>query len=223
MPIWITVLVLLISSRALAAPSMKDQKNWTEGDKQEFLKYLDTGRGAPISGQVRDVAFPESAEEYRAPARKPFYLALEANTSRSLGPRVLAGNHLFSWIRYFAGIEFHSFERAKLNGSMADVSDFQVPLGLEFALIPLGFPHTEYILLRGGLGLHAVSSDAESTEFANSILGVRLTWNLGIGYEWQIKETGFRVHALAEAQIATGSLDNGFTSLGATVGVAYMF
>jgi hypothetical protein len=214
------MLVLLLSVAFAASPSMSNQRAWTESDKKAFLDYLDTGRGAPVDGQVKDVAASSTSEAPAYPrgyGRKPVFVTLEGigqlmvtesadasgdSHDTAFGPRLLVGGHLFSWVRYFTGIEY---------SSLAGQSHVQIPFGIELALIPLGAPHTQYFLLRGGAGAHFFGGD------------LRGSWNFGLGYEWQISESPFRFHALAESQLTLGAPDRRFYSLGLVAGLAFMF
>lgn len=230
------IVVSLSTVTAQAAPSLSDQKAWTETDKKEFLDYLRTGQGAPITGQVREIAPSETEPSRRSYSRKPYYATLEGitgmTTARSgsgassdrfltVGPRLLVGGHLFSWVRYFAGIEYSRLSETLQDSTTLKTGHFQLPLGVELALIPLGFPHTQYFILRAGLATHYFSGTPSVS--ATALRGVYESWNLGLGYEWQIKESGFRVHALADAQWAFRFRETSFYSMGVTAGVAYMF
>ncbi|MBI4667595.1 MAG: hypothetical protein HY747_00150 [Elusimicrobia bacterium] len=81
-----------------------------------------------------------------------------------------------------------------------NVREFQAPSGLELALIPLGTPHTRYIILRGGASAHYFTKPKgyQSNDFEAPLQGLRGAWNLGLGYEWQIADSNWRIHTLLE-------------------------
>lgn len=222
------LLLLWVAAGAGAAPKLDEQAAWTDADKKAFLEFLDTGKGPPSEGQVREVRQASVNEapvsRPRGYGSRPFYLSLELATGAlsarasgaavstegfEIGPRLTAGWHLFSWMRYWAGLEYKS---------LSGFGHFHVPLGLELALIPLGMPHTQYVVLRAGLGLHGFATGASADANARSLEGLRASWDLALGYEWQVFESGLRIHALAETQLGAG-----FWGAGLTAGVAYMF
>lgn len=226
------------SANAGAAVSLSNQGAWTDSDKAEFLNYLDSGKEPPISGQVRSVRPALSEARDEPSAQKPFYLTVEAvggvtvteaqgsapsDQEATIGPRLTFGGHLFSWIRFFAAFEYDSLNELHLDGTRSGVDHFQIPIGLELCLIPLGSPQTQYILLRGGFGTHLFNTGTASSLFVNPVVGVEETWDLGLGYEWQIRESHLRFHALAATQIAFGFQTSRFYSVDLTAGVAYLF
>lgn len=217
-------------------PDLKSQAAWKEKDKQDFLKFLNSDKKAPVTGQVKNVAADKSAGD--AP-RKARYLALDLfsdslvtvsgtgkrNTcSPTFGPQLMAGGHLFSWIRYYAGLKYNHVRQDKLDGTSARLEHFEIPVGLELALIPLGTPQTRYVILRFGLSEHHFGGKEEKTDFDASVLGWHHAWNAGLGYEWQIAESRWRAHLLAEGyrSIAAGDTPE-FYGVGLTAGFAYTF
>ena len=110
----------LAPAGAQTLPDMKDQASWGEKDKQEFLKFLKSNQQMPVTGQVKDVPAGKGG---RALSRRARYLTLNAfsdkmNTGKpSFGPEILAGGHLFSWIRYYGGLKYTGIKRNKLSGA----------------------------------------------------------------------------------------------------------
>ncbi len=206
-----SVLLLLPAAapRAAGLPDLENQAVWSEKEKAEFLKYLKGGQPVP-SGQVKVVAGPGDT---RSGPRKAKYaslalvsetLVLDAGGGRTitehagLGGKLLAGGHLFSWVRYYAGVKYGRVGQERLDGRRAHLSHIEVPAGLELALIPLGTPHTRYFLLRGGVSSHYFSGPGGKADFQAPLLGWHPAWNLGLGYEWQFDDSRWRFHALAE-------------------------
>jgi hypothetical protein len=216
-------------------PPLDRQDAWSESDKKAFLRYLNSNAPAP-TGQVKETPAPAYGSRYVT--RKARYLTLElvsdtlfpiddngkvSTLPTTVGGRLLAGGHLFTWIRYYAGLEYTPLQQEKLSGGTASLSHVQVPVGLEFALIPLGTPQTRYVLLRGGLVGHYVSG-GDKADFAAPLLGSSLAWTLGLGYEWQIPDSRWRLHLLAEGYKSTSRIDGvGYYGAGLTAGVARTF
>lgn len=221
---------------AQTTPDLKRQDVWTEKDKKEFLKLLKSGPALPVEGEVKAVAAPAGGA---VKARKARYITLggfsdtvltvaadeKVNTeATSAGPKLLVGGHIFSWVRYYAGAGYTRVKQAKLDGTRASLDHFRVPVGVELALIPLGTPHTRYVILRGGLSAHRFSSGADKSEFGTSLLGWHGSYDIALGYEWQFADTNFRVHALAEGYrsiLKSGSPK--FYGVGLAGGVVYTF
>ncbi|HBA59685.1 MAG TPA: hypothetical protein DCZ92_02450 [Elusimicrobia bacterium] len=232
-------LLLVLAQRAPAAaqtlPDLKNQSAWKEKDKQEFLKYLKSDQPTSVTGQVKAVA----AEKGGGASRKARYLTLDlfsdslitvSGTGKrntcpvSFGPQLMAGGHLFSWIRYYAGLKYNHLRQDKLDGTSARLEHFEFPVGIELALIPLGTPHTRYALLRFGVSEHRFGAKEQKASFETSVLGWHHAWNAAIGYEWQISESRWRAHFLAEGYRsfrAKGTPE--FTGAGLTGGLAYTF
>ncbi len=210
----VTFIILWLALPALAAaqsaPDMSRQDAWGDAEKQQFLRYLKAGGAAPVSGSVKEVSV---AAGELAPVRKARFATLSwveettfavapggavRSQGSAFGPRLLVGGHLFSWVRYYAGAQYASFDQDKLDGTRAKIGHAEFPFGVELALIPLGTPHTRYVLLRGGVTAHRFSSSADASAFESPLIGWQGSWNLGLGYEWQITDTNWRVHLLAE-------------------------
>jgi len=217
-------------------PAMNRQDAWTDSDKKAFLRYLNSNAPA-ASGQVKEFAAPASSG--RSYARKARYLTLEVlsdtlvsvdpagkgtSLPAALGGRLIAGGHLFTWIRYYAGAQYSRLKQERLDGTTAHLTHVMVPLGLEFALIPLGTPQTRYVLLRAGVAVSNVSGSGSKADFAAPLLGSTLAWNLGLGYEWQVPDSRWRLHLLAEGYKSVGKKEGvGYYGAGVTAGVARTF
>ncbi|MBI4348813.1 MAG: hypothetical protein HY553_18385 [Elusimicrobia bacterium] len=232
------LLALLLPSFALGQPDMSRQGAWTEKEKKEFLEYLRSGGQAAPKGQAKEIPMPEAPSA--AGPRKPFFVSLAFTTDTpvtlagnaavrregtGLGPKLLAGGHVFTWLRYYAGVSGNRFRLQKLDGTKPLVTHLQIPAGFEIALVPLGTPHTQYLLLRGGAALHRFSSSTPAAQFVTPLDGWQGTVNAGIGYEWQIHDSGWRVHALLEGykDVVRQSPTARFYGLGFTLGTVYTF
>ena len=231
-------LLLLFSAaaaRAAALPDLKNQAAWTEKEKQEFLGFLKSSQQLPAAGQVKYVA-PEKGGRGNFSKARYASLALETDTliintgggrtkteSTTIGPKLLVGGHMFSWVRYYAGLKYNRIGQDKMDGGRAQLSHLEVPLGVELALIPLGTPQTRYVLLRGGVSEHYFSGQAKKSDFGAPLLGWRPAWNLGLGYEWQLANTNWRWHTLAEGYRSFSTGGTQFYGLGLTGGLVYTF
>ena len=234
-------LLLLLAAAPLAAqtlPDLRNQAAWKEKDKQDFLKYLKAGQSAPANGQVKSVPGQENgSSKIPYTVHKARYLALPLamesiitvdHTGRQVTgdpaftAGLLAGGHLFSWIRYYGGVRFGRMTQDKLDGRASGLKHYEVPLGIELALIPLGTPHTRYVLLRGGVSAHYFGGDAPKSAFAAPLEGWHDAWNFGVGYEWQIEDSNLRVNVLAET-CKSFDRDPQFYKAGLTAGLAYTF
>ena len=221
-----------------ALPDMHEQDAWTGKEKQQFLDFLKSGQPSPAlsgGGQVKYVA-PEKG--WRSAPSKARYASLSFVTDTlmiqnpggstrtetvTVGPRIMAGGHLFSWVRYYAGLKYTRIGQDKLDGGRAQLSHWEVPAGLELALIPLGTPQTRYVLLRGGVSYHDFAGDAKKSDFRAPLLGGRTAWNVGIGYEWQIPDSKWRVNTLLEGYRSFGCGRTQFSGLGLNAGVVRTF
>jgi hypothetical protein len=115
------------------------------------------------------------------------------------GPKLVAGGHVFTWMRWFAGAQQSRFRQEKLDGTQPLVTHLQFPAGIEVALVPLGTAQTQYLLLRAGAAAHSFESKGNtSSDFRTPLIGWQTSLNAGIGYEWQIPDTRWRVNAVLE-------------------------
>lgn len=235
------ILCLIISSpstlvMAQALPDLKNQAEWTEKEKQDFLKFLKSGQQVNITGEVKEVSHGKKG---RQRLRKARYFTLNVigdsliiksddgkvdTEPMTIGGKVLIGGHLFSWVRYYGGLKYSKFSQDKIDGTKAKLSHFEIPAGIEFALIPLGTPHTRYVLMRAGFSYHNISGSAKESDFKTSMLGRHTAWNIGLGYEWQFSNSNWRFHVLTEAcRSFSGNDTPEFYGLGFTTGLAYTF
>ena len=233
----LTVCLLLLSAtlpRAESLPNLKTQAAWGDKEKKEFLGFLKSSQPMP-TGQVKYT----SPEKEQARPSKARYASLTLVTdtmildtgggrttteTTTLGPKLLVGGHIFSWVRYYTGVKYNRISQDKLDGTRAHLSHIEVPLGLELALIPLGTPHTRYFLLRGGVSEHFFSGPARKSDFKAPLLGWRPAWNLGLGYEWQFANSNWRFHTLAEGYRSfAGGGRTQFYGIGLTTGFVYTF
>lgn len=236
--ILLTLLVLLCcgpAARSATLPDLKGQASWTEKEKQEFLGFLKSNQQLPVTGQVKYVAPQKGGGRGFSKARYAS-LALETDTlildygggrtkteAATIGPKLLVGGHMFSWVRYYAGLQYNRIGQDKLDGTRAQVSHLQAPLGVELALIPLGTPQTRYVLLRGGVSEHYFSGPGKKADYKAPLLGWRPAWNLGLGYEWQFAGSNWRFHSLAEGYRSFSSGGTRFYGAGLTAGFVYTF
>lgn len=232
----ITVYFFLLGApllRAETLPNLKNQAAWGDKEKKEFLGFLKSSQPIP-AGQVKQIASSNDARQAPSKARYAS-LALVTDTlildtgggrtkteTTTLGPKLLVGGHVFSWVRYYAGVKYNRVGQEKLDGTRAHFSHLEVPVGLELALIPLGTPHTRYFLLRGGVSEHFFYGSPKKSDFREPLLGWRPAWNLGLGYEWQFSNSNWRFHALAEGY-RSFSGGTQFYGLGLTTGFVYTF
>lgn len=234
------VALLLLPAFASAQPDMSRQGAWTEKEKAEFLHYLRSGQPAVPKGQAKNVQPAQSSEAAERAPRKPRFVSLALSSDSpitvdgggvvrregsGLGPRLLAGGHVFTWLRYYGGAMGSRFRQEKLDGTKPLVTHLQFPAGLEVALVPLGTRQTQYLLLRGGTALHRFSSSTPADQFKTPLNGWQVSLNAGLGYEWQISDTRWRLHALLEGykSLARQSNTARFYGLGFTLGTVYTF
>lgn len=221
--------------RAETLPNLRDQAAWGEKEKKEFLGFLKSNQAIP-AGQVKQIA-AGNGNGGRAPSKARYAsLAMASDTlildigggrskteTTTLGPKLLVGGHVFSWVRYYAGVKYNRVGQEKLDGTRAHLSHVEIPLGLELALIPLGTPHTRYFLLRGGVSEHYFYGSAKKADFKTPLLGWRPAWNLGLGYEWQFDNSNWRFHSLAEGYRTFSASSTRFYGIGLTAGFVYTF
>ena len=233
------LLVSLLSAPALAQPDLSRQNAWTEKEKKAFIEFLRSGSGAAMpGGSVKSVALPP--DEGVTTVRKAAYLTagfagealftVAGNGSvlregSGLGPRVLYGSHLFSWVRWYAGAQGNRFLQSKHDGTRESVTHLQFPVGIELALVPLGTPQTRYLVLRGGVAGHFFEASSPREEFRTPLLGPQGSWNVGLGYEWQVPESNWRLHAAADGyhSLIRRSSSARFFGVGLSGGLTYTF
>ena len=222
--------------RAQNLPDLKSQAGWKEKDKQDFLKFLKSDKQAPVTGQVKSV--PGGGDRNWTP-RKARYLTLalagesiltvdnagkRATAPLAFGPELLAGGHLFSWIRYYGGLKYNRTTQDRLAGGHARLEHYEIPAGIELALIPLGTPQTRYVLLRAGVSAHYFTGPVKKTALNPSLLGWHEAWNVALGYEWQFADSRWRANILAEGcRSFVHKNSPEFYQAGLTAGLAYTF
>ena len=232
----ITVRLVLLSLPPLCAeslPNLKNQAAWGEKEKKDFLGFLKSNQPMP-AGQVKYTS-PEKGQRSPSKARYASLTLItdtmildvgggRTKTERTtIGPKLLAGGHIFSWVRYYTGVKYNRVGQDKLDGTRTRLSHVEIPLGLELALIPLGTPHTRYFLLRGGVSSHHFSGPAKKSDFKAPLLGWHPAWNLGLGYEWQFDSSNWRFHTLAEGYRSFSGNGTQFYGIGLTTGFVYTF
>ncbi|HVA65567.1 MAG TPA: hypothetical protein VNK24_01420 [Elusimicrobiota bacterium] len=220
--------------RAHAAPSLGDQRAWTRQDKATFLRYLNSKQPMQ-TGQVRQVYLSENRT---APSHAAWSLELgpasttlfpfsekggESTARGTLGVRALYERHLTPWLRAYAGLEAESLRQNRTDGSTAELMRWSVPAGIEFALVPLATPQTRYVLLRVGLAASQVSG-APGSDFSSPAVGTSAAWDIGLGYEWQIPNSSWRVNAAVDGLRSMGDRNGvGYYGLGSTLALVRTF
>ncbi len=236
LPLVCLLLCLPCAASAQRLPDLGSQAGWTDKEKQEFLRYIRSDQAPVPQGQVK--AQPSAGRSAAASlARKARYAALgfsaesiSADDSAAriddeasgLGPRLIVGGHLFSWVRYYSGVRYGRYSQVRLDGTGARLSHLEIPAGLELALIPLGTPHTRYVLIRGGVSLHNFYG-ARKAEFSEPLLGWREAWNLALGYEWQFPDSNWRANITADGYKSFSGRAPQFHGLGLGASVVRTF
>lgn len=228
--------------RAEKPPPLSRQQTWTEKDKADFLKYLNSNQPS-ASGQSKELVLP--SEQKAAEAGKKWSShaarALEIGPAATViypftqeghivtatpmyGGRMLYVQHFRPWIRGYLGLEVSAMRQRHKDDTWGRMTRWAVPVGLEFALVPLATPQTRYVLLRMGVvGSHVASPDQRS-DFVAPIIGDSAAWNIGLGYEWQLADSNWRVNAAFDGLRAMEKKDEvGYYGLGGTIGLAYTF
>jgi len=230
---------LLASSpcRAQSAPSLNTQPSWTDADKAEFLKYLNSNAPMPSGSVSKSGATAASDTEFSFHTAR----SLEVGPASALifpysgnhwsgaadggpGARVVFEQHFEPWLRLYAGLEGETLKQRELNGQTASLTRLAAPVGLEFALVPLSTPQTRYVLMRLGIAPSNVSSAAKNSDFADPILGASAAWDLGLGYEWQIADSPWRINAAIDGLRSISNRANiSYYGLGGTIAAVYTF
>jgi len=229
--------LLCASARAQTVPPLADQKSWTDADKAEFLKYLNSDAPMP-TGSVSKSAAPASSDaNFTSHAARSIELG-PATTSifpysgghysgtvdGGPGARLVVEQHFEPWLRFYAGLEGEPLYQKERNGQTASLTRWAAPAGLEFALVPLSTPQTRYVLMRLGVAPAAVSAATNRSDFSAPILGMSLAWDLGLGYEWQIPDSRWRLNAALDGLHSISNRDDvSYYGLGAALAVVYTF
>lgn len=220
-------------------PDLNNQERWNDADKKKFLDYLRSGES--LFNGIGDKLV--TANGNGGPAlklHKARFLTLAPFTdtlliqnaerkieteSTTVGGQILIGTHIFSWVRCFAGARYSAYRRDRLDGDRSKIEHLHLPAGIEFALIPLGTPQTRYIILRLGGAAHHFLTAAEKSDFRLDLIDWRYSWNAGLGYEWQIPDSRWRLHLAAEGyrSIEEKKGDLRFFGTGASLGLVLTF
>jgi hypothetical protein len=229
-------LVALPAARVAAqqVPPLGDQKDWTDQDKREFLDYLRSNQPMP-KGEARDIALPRgtvAAERPAwalelAPATVTIYPydknGYGSTAGGLLGARALYERHFFTWVRGYAGFEGVPMDEKESSGATADLVRWAIPVGLEFALVPLGTSQTRYVILRAGVEA-ADMTGAPAGSFLTPLTGPSAAWDVALGWERQIPDTHWRMNiALDGLHSITSPGGVGYVGFGATAALAYTF
>jgi hypothetical protein len=228
---------LAAAARAQTLPPLDAQKTWTDADKAEFLKYLNSNAPLPAGSVSR--AAPEASSDLEFTSRAARSLELGPATTSLFpysgghysgtvdggpGARVVFEQHYEPWMRFYAGLEGETLYQKERNGQTASLTRWAAPAGVEFALVPLSTPQTRYVLMRLGVAPAAVSAAANRNEFSTPILGASMAWDLGLGYEWQIPDSRWRINAAIDGLHSISNRDDvSYYGLGATLAVVYTF
>ncbi|MFI5362513.1 MAG: hypothetical protein ACHQ49_11130 [Elusimicrobiota bacterium] len=221
-------------ARAQTLPPLDQQKVWTEADKKDFLQYLNSNQPAP-TGTVRDVGVPAaggfSSRSAQALELGPDFVALFPLAGNRYAPtvvsqpggRALYERHFAPWVRAYAGIEVNPLRQKRLDDQWTDLTRWSVPAGLEFALVPLSMPQTRCVLLRLGIAASDVAGPGARSDFNAPLMGTSAAWNLGLGYEWQIPDSRWRLNAAVDGLRSFTRNTTGYYGLGATAAVVLTF
>ena len=218
-------------------PSMHDQKAWTEADKAKFLQFLNTTGGSMPGGDVAagtpgTEGFGYVSHAARSLEFSPTFLNLYPMSSQrysgtvhgTVGAKMLVERHVTPWLRWYAGLEYDGLHQRKRDGETSRLSRWAVPAGVEFALVPLATPQTRYVLIRLGLVACDVVGAGKRGDYEAPLLGATVAYNLGLGYEWQIADTPWRVNATFDGLRSIANRAGvAYYGLGLTAGVAYTF
>jgi hypothetical protein len=232
--------LLLLAAAALPArsqtlPPLDAQKTWTDADKKEFLKFLNSNAPLP-SGQVKAIAAARTEPAYSGPARAfeigpaatslfPYAGTGRASHAVSLpGGRILYERHYRPWLRGYVGVEGEDLRQKRLDGQTATLTRGAVPVGVEFALVPLDTPQTRCVLLRAGVVASDVTGPGRRGDFYAPVLGASAAWDVGLGYEWQIPDSRWRLNGAVDGlHSISNSHGVGYYGLGLSAAVAYTF
>ncbi len=215
-------------------PPLNDQKDWTDQDKREFLDYLQSNQPMP-KGKARNIALPPGALGTESPAwaleLAPETVTLYPYDQNGYGPtaegllgaRALYERHFFTWMRGYAGFEGVPMDEKENSGATAELVRWAIPVGLEFALVPLGTSQTRYVILRAGVEA-ADMTGAPAGAFAAPLAGPSAAWDVALGWERQFPDTHWRMNiALDGLHSITNPGGVGYVGFGATAEFAYTF
>ena len=222
-------------ARAQASPPLTQQPAWTEQDKAEFLRYLNS-TAMPTGSVSKTAASPATEAEWSDRAARsvelgPTSLLLfpysgnhYSGAADGGGGRLLLEQHFRPWLRAYAGLEVDQLKQKELGGQTADLTRWAAPVGLEFALVPLATPQTRYVLMRLGVAPSEVVGPGGRSSYAAPVLGGSAAWDLGLGYEWQISDSRWRVNAALDGLRSIANRGGvSYYGLGAHVAAVYTF
>lgn len=225
------------ASAAETPPPLDQQRAWTPADKAQFLRYLGSSAPALPAGDVKSAGAPP-AEGYasfraaRSISVSPTYLQLfpyagsryGGTVHDGAGGKVLLERHVRPWLRTYAGLEYDPLSQRRLDGSTARLTRWAVPAGVEFALVPLATPQTRYVLLRLGAVASDITGPGSRADFAAPVLGTSAAWDMGLGYEWQIADSRWRVNAAVDGLRSIASRGGvAYYGMDTTLGVVFTF
>lgn len=218
-------------------PPLQDQKAWTPQDKAEFLRFLNS-TGAP--------RMPSGSVSAQAPAAEG--IAFHAARSLELGPdflelfplsnghysgsvhgtapgvKALGERHITPWLRAYGGLEYDRLSQQQLSGNTVGLTRWAIPAGLEFALVPLATPQTRYVLVRTGIVAGDVAGPGSRGDYRAPVLGASAAFDLGLGYEWQLSSTPWRLNAAIDGLRSISSRAGvAYYGMGLTAGAVYTF
>jgi len=225
-------------------PNLKRQQKWTKKEKDNFINGIQRNRGATY--QDKDITLFEKTDQNKLFGNHAGkYLSLSYHLGRytslagdnfgynsyTNGPLLLWGDHLFSWVRFALGAQYSKIRIKLKEYDYASFDKVSVPTFIELALIPLGSPHTRYLIFRGGvIGDYVWGSKAakEAMNFNNesnlNILGLTGSWYSLAGYEWQLGENFWRIHVAMDLQVPFKvKPDERYINIGMNVGVSYVY
>ena len=147
------------------------------------------------------------------------------------GPLLLWGDHLFSWVRFAIGAQYSRIKIKLEQFAYTNLDKVSIPSFIELALIPLGSPHTRYLIFRGGIIGEYVWGSKTSIDAMDSInesnlniLGLTGSWYSLVGYEWQLGENFWRIHVAMDLQMPFKvKHDERYINIGMNVGVSYVY
>jgi hypothetical protein len=223
--------------RAQTAPSLGTQPNWTDADKAEFLRYLNSNAPMPSGAVSKAGPAASSADESNFHTARSLELGpasvvlfpfsgnhIGGTATGGPGARLVFEQHFEPWLRFYAGLEGETMRQREIGGQTASLTRWAAPAGLEFALVPLSTPQTRYVLIRLGIAPSNVSSAANRGDFSTPVLGASAAWDAGLGYEWQIAETPWRINAALDGLRSISNRSNiSYYGLGGTIAAVYTF
>ena len=235
---------LFMSSEAFANPNLKRQQKWNKNEKDNFINGIQKNKGATY--QDKDITLAEKADQNKIFGNHAGkYLSFSYHLGRytslagdnwgynsyTNGPLLLWGDHLFSWVRFAIGAQYSRIKIKLEQFAYTNLDKVSIPSFIELALIPLGSPHTRYLIFRGGIIGEYVWGSKTSIDAMDSInesnlniLGLTGSWYSLVGYEWQLGENFWRIHVAMDLQMPFKvKHDERYINIGMNVGVSYVY